>query len=379
MHRHRSLPRMAVAALVLAGCAAAAPDPAEPPIESARLPGRQAAFDVRHQIHVKAPEGTRELRIWAALPQESDPYQRIRDLKVTAPLPHRVTRDSEGNTVLFLSSDGAALPREFDVVTTFRVERDEVRYDVRPEGARPLTAEDRARLAHWLEPNKNVVIDDKVRAIAAEVVGGETNPVLASRRIYDWVLRDIDYWVKDPANKKASPVGSSEYCLTSKTGNCTDFHSLYAAVSRAAGIPTRMVYGSFLKKSLDGKDADQSYHCWIEFFAPGKGWVPLDVAVADVFVGDFALNAENESKVKLTTAAGYDGADPAMVDYYFGNLDERRVVWSTGRDLVVDPPAAAGPLNHLVKAHVEADGRPLAEKLTEKEGWSRKLTFAEVR
>ena len=47
------------------------------------------------------------------------------------------------------------------------------------------------------------------------------------------------------------------YCLENGTGNCTDFHSLYMSLSRAAGIPTRITYGSFFKGPLNGKDQDQ--------------------------------------------------------------------------------------------------------------------------
>ena len=88
--------------------------------------------------------------------------------------------------------------------------------------------------------------------------------------------------MKDPKNKKASPVGSTTYCLTSRTGNCTDFESLWTSFARSIGIPTQIVYGSFLKPDLMGQDQDQSYHCWAEFYAPGLGWIPHDVAVADL-------------------------------------------------------------------------------------------------
>ena len=74
------------------------------------------------------------------------------------------------------------------------------------------------------------------------------------------------------------------------------------ARSRAAGIPTRLLYGSFLKQELDGQDVDQSYHCWVEFYAPEIGWVPLDVAVADIFVGDFNVTPQNDELVRRTTA-----------------------------------------------------------------------------
>ena len=187
----------------------------------------------------------------------------------------------------------------------------------------------------------------------------------------DWTLKNVEYWVKYPDRLKASPVGSAEYCLQNKTGNCTDFHSLWTSLARSSGIPTRMVYGSFFKKDLDGKPDDQSYHCWIEFWAPDIGWIVHDVAVADIFVGDFALNEGNTSKVRLTTAAGYEKADPAMVDYYFGNIDDRRVVWHRGRDLKVE--GASQAVNCLPKAWVEVDGKPVKEK----EGWTRTLSFSE--
>jgi hypothetical protein len=75
--------------------------------------------------------------------------------------------------------------------------------------------------------------------------------------------------------------------------------------------------------------------------------------------------------LELTTATGYRGVDPAKVDYYFGNLDERRVAWSTGRDLMLQPPQEAGPVNAMAKMYVEADGRPHPD-------WTRQLTYREL-
>lgn len=81
------------------------------------------------------------------------------------------------------------------------------------------------------------------------------------------------------------------------------------------------------------------------------------MAVADLFTTGYTINDANMKLVNLTTAAGMKGADQFMVDYYFGNLDERRVTWSRGRDLVLSPRNAAGPVNALPKAHVEVDGK----------------------
>jgi hypothetical protein len=132
-----------------------------------------------------------------------------------------------------------------------------------------------------------------------------------------------------------------------------------------------MVYGSLLKPTLNGMDVDGSYHCWIQFYAPNLDWVTLDVSLADLYLGDFPLSEKNQRLVELTTATGYRGADLKMVDYYFGNLDERRVVWSVGRDLRMDPPQAGGPVNAMHKMHVEVDGKPYTE-------WTRLFTYKEL-
>jgi len=332
---------------------------------------RSATFDVRHELKVVVPDGAKRVRIWFAMPQD-DPLQQVKDFKVQAPSQHRVTADAQGNKAVFLELVEPQL-KQFSVVQTFTLTRREQISGVDAKRAKPLSADQRKLFTPQLAANQHVIIDDRIRKLAAEIVGDEKNPVLAARKLYDWMLANIDYWVKDPKNKKASPVGSSEYCLTSRTGNCTDFHSLWTALARAAGIPTRMVYGSFFKKELDGQDADQSYHCWPEFYASGIGWVPHDVAVADIFVGDFQSNADNEKLVRLTTGDGYTGPDKSKVDYYLGNIDERRVTWSRGRDLTLSPQQDAGPVNALAKAYVEVDGKPAAEK----EVWTRKLTFKE--
>jgi hypothetical protein len=73
----------------------------------------------------------------------------------------------------------------------------------------------------------------------------------------------------------------------------------------------------------------------------------------------------------LTTADGYAGADRKKVDYYFRNVEERRVTWSQGRDLILSPRQSGGPVNAMAKAYVEVDGRELAEGA----GWTRKLTY----
>jgi transglutaminase-like putative cysteine protease len=332
--------------------------------------GRQVSVSARQEFTFSVPDGAKQLRAWLTMPQK-DPNQTVSDFKIDSPVPTRIETDSEGNTFVYL--EVANPPKGMKVAETFNLTRREENSGVDANKTRPITDDEKSRYAKYLAPNTNVIIDDDIKKLSADITAGEKNPVVAARKLYDWTLQNVDYWVKYPDKLKASGIGSTEYCLRSRTGNCTDFHSLWASLARAGGIPTQIVYGSFFKKELDGKDADQSYHCWPEFYAPSFGWVPHDVAIADIYMGDFPTTKDNDEKVRLTTGEGYRGADMAKVNYYFGNIDERRVTWSRGRDLILSPRQDGGPVNAIAKAYVEVDGKSVPDG----NGWTRKLTFVE--
>jgi transglutaminase-like putative cysteine protease len=330
---------------------------------------KQGSFHVSNTLTVKVPKGAKTVRIWLAVPQE-DSYSVVRNFNVAGNYATRYARDSWGNRVGYVDIQNPAqeqvvLKEEFDLTRT------EVRNTINAADTRPLTDQERAALAAYLQPATHVIVNDDIRKLAASITGGETNPVLAARKLYDWTYKNVNYWVKDPDHLKASPVGSTEYCLRTKTGNCTDFHSLFASLAISSGIPTRMVYGSLLKPTLNGMDVDASYHCWIQFFAPRLGWLPLDASLANIYAEDIPLNDKNKKLVELTTSTGYHGTDKEKVEYYFGNLDERRVVWSMGRDLIMQPPQDDGPVNSLAKMYVEVDGKQFSD-------WTRQFTYKEL-
>ncbi|MBK8101694.1 MAG: transglutaminase domain-containing protein [Planctomycetes bacterium] len=358
----KSLP-LAMPLLALAACQSGGNHAA------AALFADSATFAVTNTITVPVPAGAKNVRIWFPIPHD-DAEQTITGLQIDGPDGLRQTTDALGNRYVY--AEVATPGEKVTVKTSFTVMRREVNADIDAGRSRPLTDAERQEHAAWLDDDQHVVVTDEIRALAAQIRGDEQNPVRVARKLYDWTLANVEYWVKDPSKWKASPVGSSDYCLKNRTGNCTDFHSLWTALARASGIPTRMKYGSLFKPSLDGQDRDGSYHCWPESWFPGLGWVPNDVAVADIFVAPIALDANNTEKVTLTTANGYQKADPAMVDYYFGNLDARRVTWTLGRDLTLEPRQAGGPVNANAKGYVEIDGVEFGK-------FERKMTFREVK
>lgn len=316
---------------------------------------QELVYQTHHEAVIRdIPAGARTARIWLVVPRE-DPAQKIGKIRLTGPGKGSVVHGgTEGNRYAYFEVENPE--STLTVAAEFTVKRREVHTPLRLTAVRPIADEDRARLKAELEPNRYVPVGGKYQEMARQIVGDESNTVLQAKKLFDWVLGTVEYWVKDPQHLKASANGESDYCLATKTGNCSDFHSLYTSLARSIGIPTRMVYGSLFqgentpvpnKASLDGKDTDGSYHCWVEFYAAGLGWVPLDVALADL------LPAREQQ------------------EWYFGNLDARRVTWSYGRDLTLAPKQEAGPVNAMQKVYVEIDGKPLTT-------WERKFTYVSV-
>ncbi len=362
----RTSSKFQAALLLLLGCSAFAS--ARNAVVKSEQP-QHASFAVQNVLTVKVPKGAHSVRIWFAVPQENT-YTQVTDLTATTPYHVEYRDDSWGNREGYLE---AVNPTQSEIIITerFHVRRAEILHHLDPSKTRPLTAAEHEALERYLLPTTYVIINSQIKKLAAQIVGGETNPILAARKIYNWTLNNITYWVEYPGRMHASKVGSTEFCLGTKSGNCTDFHSLYASLSMAAGIPTRMVYGSLLKPTLDGVPVDADYHCWIQFYAPNYGWIPLDVSLADIYGKEFPLTPKNKSLVNLTTATGYHGFDKSKINFYFGNLDDRRVVWSLGRDLMMQPPQDDGPVNDMVEMYAEVDGKTYTD-------WTRKMTYKQL-
>jgi transglutaminase-like putative cysteine protease len=60
-------------------------------------------------------------------------------------------------------------------------------------------------------------------------------------------------------------------------GKCTDIHSVFVSLARAAGIPAREIF-SLRQGKKNGQDISSWQHYWAEFYLPGYDWVPIDPA-----------------------------------------------------------------------------------------------------
>ena len=356
------------------GGLSAASRSSEPGALLSERPPRVATFKLKNEFTLDIPAGSRQVRIWLPLPQAdaASPFATVRDskvdnLRIVTDHAYTFETDSEGNRILYVELTQPTVSR-FELTYTFDLTRVESYTGVlKEERVRAYSAEDRETHARYLQATRHIISEaPRVKAIGEKIAGAEANPARKLRRIYEWMLTNVDYWVKDPTSHAASPTGDAEWCLDTGAGNCSDFHATFASLARSQGLATRQTYGGLLKADLNGQDVNAGYHCWSETYLPGLGWVPTDVSVADLWHGNnldvSALDKAALTRLRRTAGSNYvPGHNARTVEYYFGNMDERRVLWSFGRDIVLSPPQAGPPVNNMLRGYFEIDGKVAPE------------------
>ncbi len=289
-------------------------------------PGETRSFHVTYVAHVpKVPGGTKQLRVWLPVPQDS-PVQTVTAVRFAGTVqPTLHTEAKHGNRIAYfeLASPGASV----DFTMDFDVRRREHLTDL---GALAAAGEDASRAnSAFLQPDHLTVIDDRVRKLAAEVTAGKTTSLAKARAIYDHVMGHMTY----DKSGQGWGLGDTNYACDVGKGNCTDFHALFMSLARASGVPAGFEIGLYLPYEKGRKETLGGYHCWAFFEVPGRTWVPVDISEAD----------------KLAE----------RTDYFFGGHTTNRVTLSTGRDLVLEPKQAGAPLNYFLAPYAEADGKPV--------------------
>jgi transglutaminase-like putative cysteine protease len=266
---------------------------------------------------VTLPELTDHARMWIPLP-ESDSFQTIRTLELETPGTRRVLTDRRyGNKVLFLE----LTPQDSGKVVSLRFEVNRLEKAVYSDDSSP---------ADFLSSDQNVPVNDEFREIADGVLEGKHGELVRARALYDHTIDRMRYAKFDTKYGK----GDAQYACDSGTGNCTDYHSYFIALSRSVGIPARFAIGAAIPSERDD-GALFGYHCWAEFYAEGNWW-PIDISEADKYT--------------------------SLSTYYFGHNPANRIEFSRGRDLEVDPGPASGPINFLADPVLEIADVPVAIK-----------------
>jgi transglutaminase-like putative cysteine protease len=106
-----------------------------------------------------------------------------------------------------------------------------------------------------------------IKRTAGLIVGDNLDATIASRKITKWLYSNIE---KVPV----ASVPSATEVLRSMRGDCNEHTTLFTALARSLGIPTRPVAGIVYSETLFEEGAFY-YHAWPEVWL-GDRWVPVD-------------------------------------------------------------------------------------------------------
>ncbi len=119
--------------------------------------------------------------------------------------------------------------------------------------------------------------DEDIIRVASELVKGEDDLYAAVFKIADWTKNNVNY---NLSTLGAEVTKKASWVLQNKQGVCSELTSLFVALSRAVGIPARVVSGmSYTNSPLFPEN--WGAHAWAEVYFPGYGWVPFDVTYGE--------------------------------------------------------------------------------------------------
>ncbi len=191
------------------------------------------------------------------------------------------------------------------------------------------------------EQAPHIVFTPYLRALAAQLTAGITDPAQKARRIYDYITLNVryhyqpDYFVLEDI---------ADRCAKDRRGDCGIMALTFITLCRLAGIPARWQSGLAVTPARCG------CHDWAMFYIAPQGWMYADCSYG---------------------ASMARAGDEALRRHYFGSLDPDRMVANGSFGARFDPPMyafRADPYDNQ-SGEIEADGVGLygADRISDKQ------------
>lgn len=259
-------------------------------------------FTIAAEVDISNVEAVEKNSLFIKVPLPIQSYSQ-RDVKVLSINPTPFVADYQGAAIHqyenINSSTKIHIRQEYGVNTY------EVNTRINPVNVRVNSRQNKSIYDNYAIATELIPANDPlIQKTAAEIVQNERNPYNKARRIYNYLLKNVEIIPASILNSGASPVNA----LKEKKADTYDIAILFAALARAAGIPAQPVAGIIADVS------QTSYlHWWAEFYLEGFGWIPVDLGLAK--------------------SVPFDMGVPQSENWYFGNLDAFRVAFSRGENI----------------------------------------------
>ena len=299
--------------------------------------GKTVSGNLTMEVDLSAHDPGKEAQLWVPYPT-SNKYQAITNIRISGDFDaSAVYTDRVFQTPMLYAHWGKnAKSRKLSFALS--ASREEIIRGNLPEKEGPWNPSD---FAIYLAATRLGPVDGEVKKLADKIVAGKSTVLEKAKAVYDWTVENT---YRDP-DTLGCGVGDVYRLLKNPGGKCADISSIYVAIARAAGVPSREIFGIRMGKE-PVEDITTWQHCWAQFFLPGYGWVTVDPA--DV-----------RKKMLVEKLDLKDPKTKAYRDYFWGGVDPYRFVIAHGRDVVLNPPQEGPPLNTFGYPYAEVGGLPL--------------------
>lgn len=278
-------------------------------------------FAVTYTLTVKpgaVPAG-KTVRCW--LPYvRSFPFQTEAYVLQTDPPEHDIAPPEADHRTIYLEKvAGDNQPVRFMVSYVYRCRARA--FDLDPARVQPYR-KDEPLYRHYTASRKpHLDLDNPLlRELNKEIVGNETNPLVAARRIHDWMTKNMIYQF---AREYSTLDNISHYTASRRAGDCGQHAMFFIAMCRLNGIPARWQSGW---ESFEARG--NNMHDWSEIYVEPWGWIPVDT--------DMSINTLRDSAGDLDTTQAQE-----LADWLFGNMDHFRLATNADWGAPLYPPKNA--------------------------------------
>lgn len=235
------------------------------PCASAILDSSSAVLDITFNMPVKFELEENgflsSLEVKFVMLPIDDERQKIKFFNYN-PLPEKI----EQNTAVFLINEAEDIVLESNFVVETKADFVEISERI----LFPLQELD-SSFYQYIVPSVRYDIDKDIEILAASLAEGKNDLFEVVVEISNWVNQNMDYDLSLVQKENLT----ASWVLKNRKGVCTEYTSLFVALMRSLGIPSREVSGIAFTDSdmfVEGWD----FHSWAEVYFPNKGWVPFD-------------------------------------------------------------------------------------------------------
>jgi len=285
--------------------------------ESCRRSGTPYALAKTFQVSMKVtvakgavPAGEK-VKAWLPVPRDY-PFQTGFELQHTSgSVLHLADGSSPIRSVLLEQIASSNAPTQFSI--DYRYTSQGVHFTIDP-AAVTSPPRGKSELAQFVQEAPHVQFTEGMRALSKQILAGESNPAKQAKKFYDWIATNIKY---SYALEYSTIRNISAYCAEKGYGDCGQEALLFITLCRLNGIPARWQSG--WNTFPDAK----SIHDWAEIYLEPYGWMPVDpyMGIYAMRYCDALLPREREE----------------LRDFYFGGLDQFRMIANCDHNQVLQP------------------------------------------